>query len=97
MKTIHCPRCRERLEFAGEETFQLGSAGLLTGILSNIAAGGLKAEIYVCPKCGKMEFFTHIPEEPVIAKIHCSSCGRSFDADFPRCPHCGKSNPNIAK
>ena len=97
MKTMHCPRCRETLEFVGEETLQLGSAGLLTGILANIAAGGLKVEIYVCPKCGKMEFFSPIPEEPVIARVNCSSCTRSYDADFPRCPHCGKPNPSLNK
>lgn len=97
MKTIHCPRCRERLEFAGEETIQLGSAGVLTGNLSNIINGGLKVELYFCPKCGKMEFFTPIPEEPVIAKVNCSSCNKSFDADFPRCPNCGKPNPTVNK
>lgn len=97
MRSIHCPICREPMVFAGEETLQLGSAGLLTGIWSNIVSGGLSVEIYVCPNCGKMEFFSQIPEEPAIAKINCSACSKSYDADFPRCPHCGKPNHNLTK
>ena len=89
MKTHHCLRCGEQLIFAEEETLQLGSAGLITGILSNIIAGGLAVEIYVCPKCGKIEFFTPTSD---IAKINCPSCNMAYDIDSARCPHCGEQN-----
>ena len=95
MKTHHCPRCREILELVGDETIQLGQAGILTGIWSNILSGGLPVEIYVCPKCGKMEFFANVDKEEKIAKVNCSGCGNSYDADFPRCPKCGKKNSAV--
>lgn len=94
MKTIHCPRCREQLAFAGEETRKLDNPGIIMG-----ASGvdkGLKIEIYACPKCGKLEFFTPIDKETVIEKTTCSACGKTYDADFPRCPGCGKTNPKMS-
>ena len=39
------------------EKFQLGQSGWVLGDLPNLFAGGMEIEIYVCPKCGKLEFF----------------------------------------
>lgn len=94
MKAIHCPRCRERLEFAGQETLQLGAASPVLGNLPNLLAGGLAVEIYVCKKCGKLELFSpleQLNDSDSIAKVTCRRCGKPHDIDFPRCPYCGYS------
>ncbi len=96
MKTIHCPRCREPLSFAGSENVKLAEAGIFTGVNGEPGKNELKVEIYACPKCGKLEFFTPTEKEPVIAKTACPACGKAYDADFPRCPSCGKPNPKMA-
>ena len=56
---LNCLRCGEKMAFLKNEKIQLGEAGttLLGGIYSNITAGALEADIYVCPECGKLEFF----------------------------------------
>ena len=82
MRTIHCPRCSKQLNFVGEMELKPG-------------ADALNVEVYACPKCGKMEFFTQA--EPEMEKIICAGCNRSYDIDFPRCPGCGKPNPKLAK
>ncbi len=84
MKTIHCPRCSKQLNFVGE-------AGLKPG------GQDLKAEVYACPKCGKMEFFAPVEPEVKIEKVTCAACQKSYDIDFPRCPGCGSPNPKMAK
>lgn len=83
MKVLHCPRCREQLKFTGKVGVELEGGSKLA------------LDAYICPKCGKAEFFAQ-PEETV-AKVKCSACGEEYDNDFPRCPKCGKSNEAMAK
>ena len=54
-----CLRCGAQMSFLKTEKLQLGEAGttLMGGIYSNIVAGALEVDIYLCPDCGKLEFF----------------------------------------
>lgn len=54
---MNCLRCDTAMQDLGLQEFQLGSHSLLFGDLGNILAGSFTAQLYVCPKCGKIEFF----------------------------------------
>ena len=54
---LNCLRCGAGMRFMGREKFQLGQTGWVLGDLPNLFAGAMEIEIYVCPKCGKLEFF----------------------------------------
>lgn len=54
---LNCLRCGTRMRFIRREKFQLGQTGWVLGDLPNLFAGAMEIEIYVCPKCGKLEFF----------------------------------------
>ena len=57
MKQLHCLRCQMPLRFLKREKIQLGQTGAFFGDWPNIIAGALDAEIFYCPRCGKIEFF----------------------------------------
>ena len=93
MKEFNCLRCGGRMRFLMKENIQLGKASPWLGQRSNVIAGALEAEIYSCPRCGKLEFFRpgYDPEERF---------GRGSDAAAEaspepvepvakRCPECG--------
>ena len=80
------------MRFGSREKLQLGQTGWILGDLPNLIAGAMELEIYFCPQCGKVEFFT---PEVATAYSHsdlpqkkCPKCGRNHDFDFPKCPHC---------
>jgi DNA-directed RNA polymerase subunit RPC12/RpoP len=74
----------------GTEKIQLGQTGWLLGDLSNLISGALEVEIYVCKKCGKIEFYQSRSDETTdsIAQVKCPQCGKSYDMDYPKCPYC---------
>ena len=57
IKNISCLRCNNEMKFLKTENIQLGKTGLFFRDLSNLVAGSLLVDIYVCPKCRKIEFF----------------------------------------
>ena len=75
----------------GTEKLQLGQAGPAMGLWSNILAGALEVEIYVCRACGKMELYAGGPmeTEEELPQKTCPHCGRLHDFDYPKCPLCG--------
>ena len=105
MKELRCLRCDCAMNFLMREKIQLGEASPWLGQRSNIIAGALEAEIYVCPRCGKLELFrpggalTETPTEkqeeeplmPVVAK--CPDCGAIVGLYSVICPQCGKTGP----
>ena len=56
-RVLNCLRCGTGMQFIRREKFQLGQTGWVLGDLPNLFAGAMEIEIYVCPKCGKLEFF----------------------------------------
>lgn len=79
------------MNFALHEKIQLGETGLIFRDLSNLISGSIEVDIYVCPKCKKLEFFhtesKNNNEEPLPKRI-CPECGDEHDFDYPRCPRC---------
>lgn len=88
MKTLSCLRCDTAMEPVGENKLQLGEMGWFAGHWPNLLAGALEVDIYVCPKCGKLEFFQPESDEDHIAKRECPKCGKKHDWDYPKCPFC---------
>ena len=88
--TLHCLRCAVPMRYLTTEKIQLGQTGWLLGGLPNLLAGALEAEIFCCPRCGKLEFFRAEPAEAEngIAQVKCPRCGREHDLDDPQCPFC---------
>ena len=89
---MNCLRCHGEMRHLRTEKLQLGQTGWLLGDWPNLLAGALEVDIYICPECGKLEFFRADgqaePEENRMAQRVCPSCGKSHDLDYPRCPYC---------
>lgn len=90
MDKYTCPRCNEEMQYFSREHIQLGKTGWVLGDLSNLLSGTLEVQIYVCPKCRKLEFF--LAENEVLdddtPKKTCPECGTVHDFDYPKCPKC---------
>lgn len=90
MSKKHCLRCNSEMNYYSKEKMQLGQTGWVLGDLPNLFAGSLEVEIYICPKCRKLEFF--LPEnveiEEPLPQKECPNCGKTHDFDYPKCPFC---------
>lgn len=76
-----------------DEKLQLGRMNWLLGDLPNLVAGAMEVSIYLCPNCGKIEFYRRDAEEndsraDRMAQIRCPRCGKLHDMDDPKCPFC---------
>ncbi len=89
MRKINCLRCNTPLKYLKSEQIQLGRTGWILGDLPNLFAGALEVAIYVCPNCGKIEFYQQQEEDlGEIAQRKCPHCGKMHDIDYPKCPFC---------
>ena len=91
MRNLNCLRCGTKMEHIGQEKIQLGETGILLGDLPNLFAGSLKVDIYVCPECKKLEFYSAVDDEKSekdLPKRTCPECGDEHDFDYPKCPRC---------
>lgn len=90
MRNYTCPRCNEEMQYLSRERIQLGKTGWVLGDLPNLLSGALEVEIYVCPKCRKLEFY--LAEGEIVdddtPKKTCPACGTVHDFDYPKCPKC---------
>ena len=87
---MKCLRCGEDMQFLSNESIKLANVGPVIDNLLNLISRGLKVNIFVCPKCRKLEFFlaenkTLDDETP---KQTCPECGTVHDFDYPKCPNC---------
>lgn len=90
MKDMNCLRCDEPMQYLARERSQLGKTGWILGDLPNLFAGALDVHIYVCPACGKLEFYAAedgVGTEELPQKT-CPVCGTVHDFDYPQCPKC---------
>ena len=93
VKNIKCLRCQTQMRFIKKEKIQLGETGWFWGDLSNLLAGSLEVGIFLCPNCGKIEFFdagaSYTESDVKLAQRTCPECGCTHDFDYGRCPLCG--------
>ncbi|USN98618.1 MAG: hypothetical protein H6810_10660 [Phycisphaeraceae bacterium] len=56
---MSCPRCEATLNYVGTKKFHEGSraAPFLLGDLGELFVNREKYDVYVCPECGRVEFF----------------------------------------
>jgi rubrerythrin len=90
MRKIDCLRCGAKMELMLRDSIQLGETGLLFRDLSHLLSGSLSVDIYVCPECRRLEFFSsdEASESNELPKKKCPACGAEHDFDYPRCPEC---------
>ena len=95
MRRRTCANCTGAMQYAGREKLQLGKTGWILGDLPNLLAGALEVDIYLCPDCGKIEFYTAEFGEKTnryrnaeLPDKECPGCGLRVDFDYPKCPCC---------
>jgi len=56
---MECPRCRTGLTYVGTKKFHEGTRafGFVLGDLGELFTHSEHFDIYVCPRCGRVEFF----------------------------------------
>ncbi len=90
---MYCLRCKDKeMQYMAKEKLQLGKTGWILGDLPNLLSGALTVEIYRCPSCGRLEFYSaeaENSEEDALPQRRCPACGTTHDFDYPKCPHCG--------
>ena len=105
MRKLRCLRCGAGMKFGMQQKFQMGQAGLFAGDWPHILAGALELEVWFCPGCGKVEFFSPEsrrkaqdgPEEGEFDFVG-SAVNESIDAlganGMPqrKCPTCGRNH-----
>ena len=91
-KSLNCLRCGGGDGPRLYENIQLGKTSLLFGDWPNILAGAMRAEVWCCKDCGRLEFFS-APDDTdgSLPQTTCPNCGRNHDFDYPKCPFCGHS------
>ena len=52
-----CARCQKSLEFVGSKRFHEGTNWGILGELGELFVKRERFDVYVCPRCGKVEFF----------------------------------------
>jgi phage FluMu protein Com len=54
---IVCPRCEVVLEFVGTRDFHEGTRWGALGELGELFVNKQRFDVYVCPRCGRVELF----------------------------------------
>lgn len=54
---IACPRCEVVLEFVGTRDFHEGTRWGALGELGELFVNKQSFDVYVCPRCGRVELF----------------------------------------
>ena len=62
-REINCLRCEVRLIYSGNFRFHEGFPSGIFGSSFEIFQNKESFDLYICPKCGKVEFFIPEPEQ----------------------------------
>jgi ribosomal protein S27AE len=54
---LQCPRCAVELEYVGTKKFHEGARWGVLGELGELFVKKEHFDVYVCPRCGRVEFF----------------------------------------
>ena len=105
-KNLRCLRCDTEMLFAKREDIQLGKQSFWHD-WNHLLHGSLDVDIYVCPKCGRIEFFApgaaldsirtqtqaakHEAKPGETVAKKCAECGRIVSKAEKYCPVCGET------
>ena len=62
-KVLDCLRCRARMRYAGARRFHEGTGWGVLGNLGELFVNRERFDVYLCPSCGKVEFFAEGSED----------------------------------
>lgn len=92
---LKCLRCGCDMKFLSREHIRLGPQSILEKGLEALVSDTLETDIYACPQCRKLEFFT--PEPIYVAPpaddadaVVCPGCGGRHEYGRTSCPYCGR-------
>ena len=54
---LQCPRCGVELQYVGTKKFHEGTRWGVLGELGELFVKKEHFDVYVCPRCGRVEFF----------------------------------------
>ena len=54
---VSCPRCNRMLEYVGRKRFHEGTNWGFLGEIGELFVKREHFDVYVCPRCGRVEFF----------------------------------------
>jgi uncharacterized protein YbaR (Trm112 family) len=57
MDPMTCPRCEAALEYVGTKKFHEGARYGVLGDLGELFVNKERFDVYVCPRCGRVELF----------------------------------------
>lgn len=92
MAELKCLRCGVEMEYSGREKFQLGEESYHSGLLAVMTAESMLLDLYKCPDCGKVEFFSPSARKSAAApktNWTCSACGEYNAGRVQTCQSCG--------
>ncbi len=57
MNPLQCPHCRVELDYVGTKKFHEGTRWGVLGELGELFVKKEHFDVYVCPRCGRVELF----------------------------------------
>ena len=84
-RAMNCLRCGTEMVRLGMREFQLGRETRFVD--SHRWEGSMELEVFGCPSCGKVEFFSEKTQEWA-AEYECPVCHARYPRDAERCPKC---------
>jgi len=54
---MQCPRCGSSLEYCGTKKFHEGTQWGMFGDIAELSENREHFDVYMCPRCGRVEFF----------------------------------------
>lgn len=90
-----CSACGEELKFLGTQRVELVVNKRKN--IFNMSDKVIKANVYQCPQCGKLEFYNSIiknkaEKPPLPTEAVCPRCARTYETVYGHCPYCGWSD-----
>jgi ribosomal protein S27AE len=66
-REMDCIRCKIPMIFAGQYKFHEGARIGVLGNIFELLVNREKFDLYICPKCGKVEFYTPLDNSNIIS------------------------------
>jgi predicted RNA-binding Zn-ribbon protein involved in translation (DUF1610 family) len=95
--SVKCPVCDVEMHLVRRLPFRVGGTGggwkLIFGELAELGEEMLPLDVYLCPKCGRVELFADEKAKEYLLRISyfkkCVKCGRQIPIASEQCSYCG--------